>query len=237
VTARVAGFRARHRTLLLAALTMVSGCTDAISYLGLGHVFPANMTGNTVLLGIGLATADPGAATRSATALGAFLVGAAAVGAALPQRVGRGALHAVLGVEAVLLTALCGGWLAAGAGHPAGAVRYALIGLAGATMGVQSAVVRTLGVPVATTYITGTWTALSAGVGARLRRRPDDRDDRSLAVQAVVVVTYLGTACGAALAYTRIAGAATLLPLGLVLLVHVVAGARRPDAAGLNSRD
>ena len=33
----------------LAALTVVSGFVDAVSFLGLGHVFTANMTGNVVL--------------------------------------------------------------------------------------------------------------------------------------------------------------------------------------------
>ena len=39
----------------LAALTLVSGVVDAVSYLGLGRVFTANMTGNIVLLGFGIA--------------------------------------------------------------------------------------------------------------------------------------------------------------------------------------
>ena len=69
----------------LLLLTVVSACMDAISYLGLGHVFPANMTGNTVLLGIGLATGDHTGALRSATALVAFLVGASSIGASLPR--------------------------------------------------------------------------------------------------------------------------------------------------------
>lgn len=41
----------------LAALTVVSGFLDAISFLGLGHVFIANMTGNVVLIGFAAAGA------------------------------------------------------------------------------------------------------------------------------------------------------------------------------------
>jgi len=41
----------------LAVLTVVSGVGDAISYLGLGHVFVANMTGNVVFLGFAAAGA------------------------------------------------------------------------------------------------------------------------------------------------------------------------------------
>src|SRR6202035_1697822 len=36
---------------LLYLFTAVTGLVDAVSYIGLGHVFTANMTGNIVLLG------------------------------------------------------------------------------------------------------------------------------------------------------------------------------------------
>ena len=49
------------RTLLV--LTVVSGLIDAVSYLGLGHVFTANMTGNVVIAGFALAGA-PGFESR-----------------------------------------------------------------------------------------------------------------------------------------------------------------------------
>ena len=50
---------AHDRRLLpvLLVLTVTTGLIDAVSYLGLGHVFTANMTGNIVLLGFGLAHA------------------------------------------------------------------------------------------------------------------------------------------------------------------------------------
>jgi uncharacterized membrane protein YoaK (UPF0700 family) len=40
---------------LLVCLTVVTGLVDAFSYLSLGHVFVANMTGNVVFLGFALA--------------------------------------------------------------------------------------------------------------------------------------------------------------------------------------
>jgi uncharacterized membrane protein YoaK (UPF0700 family) len=42
---------------LLLTLTVVTGLVDATSYLKLGHVFVANMTGNVVFLGFGIAGA------------------------------------------------------------------------------------------------------------------------------------------------------------------------------------
>lgn len=70
---------------LLLALAFAAGYIDALSYLGLGHVFTANMTGNTVLLGIALAELDGGAIARSGFALAGFLTGAA-VGAWFVER-------------------------------------------------------------------------------------------------------------------------------------------------------
>ena len=51
----------------LAALTVVSGFVDAVSFLGLGHVFTANMTRNVLLLGFAAAGA-PGFSSRRASA-------------------------------------------------------------------------------------------------------------------------------------------------------------------------
>ena len=42
---------------MLLVLTMVTGLVDAISYLSLGHVFVANMTGDIAFLGFAVADA------------------------------------------------------------------------------------------------------------------------------------------------------------------------------------
>ena len=60
---------------MLLVLTLVAASVDAISYLGLGHVFTAMMTGNTVLLGLALAQGEVLAALRSILALMGFSVG------------------------------------------------------------------------------------------------------------------------------------------------------------------
>ena len=54
-------------------LTVVKGLVDAVSYLALGHVFVANITGNVVFL----AFAAAGAA-RTLASIGAMLGGAVA---------------------------------------------------------------------------------------------------------------------------------------------------------------
>src|SRR6266508_1398549 len=56
--------------------TAITGLIDAISYLALGHVFTANMTGNVVFLAFAVAGAPRLSITRSLTALITFLAGA-----------------------------------------------------------------------------------------------------------------------------------------------------------------
>src|SRR2546427_7694302 len=88
---------------LLVAMTLVTGLVDAFSYLVLGHVFVANMTGNVVFLAFALAGASGFSIPASLSALGAFSVGAL-TGGRLRAHLGahRGRLLAVgSGLEAV----------------------------------------------------------------------------------------------------------------------------------------
>ena len=64
------------RTLLV--LTFTTGLVDAVSYLGLGRVFTANMTGNIVFLGFGIAGSGGLPVVAPLISLGAFLLGAGA---------------------------------------------------------------------------------------------------------------------------------------------------------------
>ena len=62
--------------LMLLVLTGTTGLVDAVSYLGFGHVFTANMTGNIVFLGFAAAGVKGLSVTRSLVSLAAFLLGA-----------------------------------------------------------------------------------------------------------------------------------------------------------------
>src|SRR6266852_3465719 len=75
--------------VLLLLLTTMTGVIDAVSILGLGRVFVANMTGNVVFIGFGIARAPGFSLVASVAALFGFLVGAF-VGGTL---VGRFARH------------------------------------------------------------------------------------------------------------------------------------------------
>src|SRR5271167_3593427 len=86
--------------MTLAALTVVSGFIDAVSYLGLGHVFTANMTGNVVLLGFGLAGAGGLPVLAPVISLLAFAAGASVGGRLAKRYIDRGERLFVLGVAA-----------------------------------------------------------------------------------------------------------------------------------------
>src|SRR5882672_6618422 len=62
--------------LLLHIATAITGLLDAISYLALGHVSTANMTGNVVFVAFAVAGVPGLSLTRSLAALVAFLIGA-----------------------------------------------------------------------------------------------------------------------------------------------------------------
>ena len=51
----------------------MTGIVDAVSFLAIGHVFTANMTGNIVLLGFAFAGATGLSISRSSLAVIAFL--------------------------------------------------------------------------------------------------------------------------------------------------------------------
>jgi uncharacterized membrane protein YoaK (UPF0700 family) len=163
----------------LLAMTVASGLIDAVSYLGLGHVFTANMTGNVVVLGFA-AAGTPGFSTPlSAVSLGSFLVGAVAGGRAEKWCGGRSRrtwTRLTLTVEAALVGAASA--VAFAVPDTTGTV-YTLIVLTAFAMGMRNATVRKLGVPdlTTTTVLTTTLTGLASesraggGSGSRTPRR------------------------------------------------------------------
>src|SRR6059058_4758759 len=64
----------------LLVLTFSTGIVDAVSYLGLGRVFTANMTGNVVLLGFGIAGRGGLPVVGPLVSLLVFLLGSASGG-------------------------------------------------------------------------------------------------------------------------------------------------------------
>jgi uncharacterized membrane protein YoaK (UPF0700 family) len=155
----------RHGPLpaLLILLTLVSGIVDAVSYLRLGNVFVANMTGNVVFLGFSAAGAPGISAGASILAMVCFALGALIAGRLVARHgahrgkllVAATAVQCGLVVLATLLVALLPLAMAL--------ERYAVVGVMGLAMGLQNAAARRVGVPdLTTTVVTMTFTGLIA---------------------------------------------------------------------------
>ena len=218
----------RHGPLpaLLLVLTAVTGLVDAISYLQLGHVFVANMTGNVIFLGFAAAGAAGFSAAASLVATGAFLAGAL-VGGRLGSRVGRhrGRLIAyAMYIEFIVLVAALIFSLAV-ADTSTGTASFFLIGLLAIAMGLQNAAARRLAVPdLTTTVLTLTLTGLAAD--SRLAGGDGPRPMRRLAATATMC---LGAAVGALLVLHF--GTSSVLALTAALLAFSVVRTYRFSAS------
>jgi uncharacterized membrane protein YoaK (UPF0700 family) len=149
---------------LLVALTVVTGLVDSFSYLVLGHVFVANMTGNVVFFAFALAGVGGFSAPASVAAIGCFAVGALVTGRLGRSLAGRrelllgvtAGIEAVIVAETVTMAALTSRPIPAG-------LRYALIVSLSLAMGAQNATARKLAVPdLTTTVLTLTITGIAA---------------------------------------------------------------------------
>jgi uncharacterized membrane protein YoaK (UPF0700 family) len=209
--------RPRARNALLLTLTVAAGSADAVSYLGLGRVFTANMTGNLVLLGVAIGQGQVAGSLRSVIAFAGFgigvLAGARATATSTGDAVWPGSVTVMLGVELGLLVTFAAVWEIVG-GRPSTLVLDVLIALSAGAMGVQTAAARRLSVPgVTTTFVTGTLTSLIAEIASMA---PDwTRSKRWAATIACIVI---GAAAGAALFVAWRPGA----PLVAMLLVGIV---------------
>lgn len=179
---------------ILLATTVATGIVDAASYLALGHVFTANMTGNVVLLGFALAGAPGLSISRSAVALLAFLSGAVLGGRVTFDEPSwhRWAGRAFI-LEAMLLGIAAITAIGIGSGAPVRQTGLdAVIASTGIAMGVRNAIVRKLAVPdMTTTVLTLTITGLAAD--SRLAGGDNLRwQRRAAAILAMIVGAFAG---------------------------------------------
>jgi uncharacterized membrane protein YoaK (UPF0700 family) len=204
---------------LLVAMTVVTGLVDAFSYLLLGHVFVANMTGNVVFLGFAVAGAPGFSIGASVVALVAFGLGSV-LGGRIVQLFGhhRGH-HVAVATAAQALLLVVSVILALVGTRPFGSgVRYALIVFLALAMGVQNSSVRRLAVPDLTTTVL-TLTVTGIGADSALGGGKGSKSGRRL---ISVVAMFLGALAGAALILHVQVAVPLILALAIVAVVAVV---------------
>ncbi|HEY5853727.1 MAG TPA: YoaK family protein [Aldersonia sp.] len=205
------------------ALTFVTGVVDAVGFLGLDRVFTGNMTGNIVILGMGVAGADELPVLGPAIALAAFTFGAFAAGMYLRTKPSAPGWHdritILLLVGAAVLAGLTVTAVVVGE-TPSAAVQVMMAAATAAVMGEQALVARALAVKDMTTVVvTSTLTSLAGetwvagGRGTVFNRRA-----------GAIMTIFLGAIVGALLLRVHLAvpfALATAATLLVVILGHL----------------
>jgi uncharacterized membrane protein YoaK (UPF0700 family) len=204
---------------LMLTLSFSTGIVDAVGYLGLDRVFTANMTGNVVILAMGLTGANGLPVVGPVVALAGFVLGAMIAGRVLrgvptgwgPRDTGLLATVAVLLVVAFVPTLLAGA-----SPYPTG-IALPVTALLGSAMGMQAGTARHIAVTdVTTVVITSTLAALA--FDSWLGRRTGQAWRRRLGAVSLIA---LGALVGAALLLVQFG-----LGLGLAAAIHVVVAVR-----------
>ena len=158
------------RNWLLDGLTVSSGAIDSISFLGLGKVFTAFMTGNVAFLGMGIAGNTTPRVASVLASMVAFAVGiylATIIQSSGEQKsdvIWSPRTTLVLGVSLLAQLGFVAIWLA-NSGRPDASLFPILLAVWALAMGLQSGAVRKLHVEgIFTTAATGTLMVLASDV-------------------------------------------------------------------------
>lgn len=197
MTARLAAVPAeRVHLVLMMVLTFSTGIIDAVGYLGLDRVFTANMTGNVVILGMGLVGAEDLPVLGPLLALLGFMAGAALAGRVLRRATGPWSwLTTLLFLSVGLVCLLLSVVLLVVHAPLDPAVGLPVTTVLGLMMGVQAATARFVAVrDVTTVVVTSTLVGLAAdsrfGSGRMVAEGGAGR--RFLAVSLILLGAFVG---------------------------------------------
>jgi len=202
------------RPSILLGMTAVTGMVDAVSFLALGHVFTANMTGNVVFLGFAIGGAEGLSVSGSLVALICFAVGALLGGwmtrKAIPQDSGATLARALV-IETIFFFLAAA--VSIGLTAPYADQRqkiFSVIALTAVAMGLRNSVVRKLAIPDLTTTVL---TLTIAGLAADSSLAGGDNPRWQRRGSAILAILAGATAGASMLRYSV---AAPLLVCGLM---------------------
>ncbi|WP_202862667.1 YoaK family protein [Antricoccus suffuscus] len=208
-----------HLALML-LLTFSTGIVDAVGFLGLDRVFAGNMTGNVVVLGMGLLGAGGFPVVGPLIAFFGFFLGATIAGRSLrkAQSGWSNRLSLLFGTIGLLILVLAATLLIVG-DHPSSTVQVITTSLLGCAMGAQAGAARFIAVKdVTTVVITSTITALASELALG-----SGGDGRGLRRVAAIALMLSGAALGATLLRWHLG--AGLCASGAITLVVAFVGA------------
>ncbi len=171
-------------------LTMIGGFVDAVGYIALYQIFTANMSGNSIHIGMGAGNHDMQTLARFSCALVSYVVAMVLTRIALEvaaRSQWRRIASITLGVEALLLLAFAHATPAMRDGHLASQYSlfyFAMLAVLAFAMGVQTATLTHFGpLTVYTTFVTGTLTKFAEAFTRLLFWAHDARESgKSLSV-------------------------------------------------------
>jgi uncharacterized membrane protein YoaK (UPF0700 family) len=209
--------------LLPGVLSVIAGSVDVISFLGMGGLFAAHITGNLVILAARVVTGRvaPLSAILSVPVFIAVL-GLVRLAAAWLEETRHCPLQPLLALQLVLLVSFLAIWALAGPDlNPAASIAVVAGMLGVAAMAVQNALVRLLVGAPATAVMTTDITTFMMDIGAILfRRGPDgvaNARNRARRTWPAIVGFTLGCCLGAPLE-AMIGPWSLALPTGLALV-------------------
>ena len=223
--------------LMLVLLACVAGSVDVMSYYRLGHVFTANMTGNTILLGLSIGQGNVASSLHSLAALAGFFAGSLVGALFISNTKKTWTFYISLStfVETVIIFVLALIWFE----QPVitnEMVLYLSILLSAIAMGIQSVTVRHLNIPgVVTTYLTGTITSIGMSVitgikkGFQNKAKKEKRElplpvnlEQRIKLQIWVYLAYGLTAVFTGWLEYLNSFLLPLLPLALIIIVLII---------------
>jgi uncharacterized membrane protein YoaK (UPF0700 family) len=161
----------RPRTLsaVTIVLTAAAGAIDVVTYFAFNQVFASTMTGNLVMLGLGLGQGDVGQIVDNLCAIagycGGLVLGTVFCGLMMRRYPWRSAVGATLTFELALLLALGAFWYGVDGGQLVQWKVVVLVLGAGLAMGVQAAAMRYIGpAGTPTSFLSGTVTNWVSGL-------------------------------------------------------------------------
>jgi uncharacterized membrane protein YoaK (UPF0700 family) len=201
---------------MLLGLTVVSGVVDAYSFLQMGHLFVANVTGDVLFIAFGIAGAQGFSAPAALITLIVFFLGAFLGGRIFTYfGVHRGHLLAIVAAIEATLLAVATGFAATLDGSPVNGDKYTLIVLLALAMGLQNALAFKLAVPGLTTSVL---TQAITGISAESQLAGGSGSNRGTRIASALSL-FVGALIGALFIVKVDAWSALLVSTAVLLLV------------------